>query len=124
MKSNKLRIMSLQLRSKLIVRNLDFKKFYSNKGKFPSSLINLLLLKNYHMAIYEMFLPEIPDLNLILRKQSGESRMPNTWPHFLKGVNIVKTRKEGKFYTGYQLKGGNSQVQLVNFKWIQNWRIF
>lgn len=45
------------------------------------------------MAIYEIFLPEISDVNLIMRKQLGESRMPNIWPCFLKGVNIMKNRK-------------------------------
>lgn len=67
-----------------------------------------------------MFLPEIPDLNLVLRKRSGESRMPNTWPHFLKGVNIVKTRKKGKFCMGYQLKGVIAKCNNVNLEWTQN----
>lgn len=33
------------------------------------------------------------DVTLIMRKQLGESRMPNIWPGFLKGVNIMMTRK-------------------------------
>ena len=63
-----------------------------DKGKFPSSLLNLSLLKNYHMVIYEIFLLEISDLNLI-RKWLGESRMLNIWHESSKSEYYEEQKK-------------------------------
>lgn len=72
-----------------------------DKGKFPSSLLNLSLLKNYHMVIYknyhmviyEIFLLEISDLNLI-RKWLGESRMLNIWHESSKSEYYEEQKEE------------------------------
>lgn len=73
-------------RDKLSVRNLDF-------SFLVLYFSDLLLLKNHHVVIYEPFLPEISALNLIRKKQLGESRRLNIWPGSLRGVNIVNHRK-------------------------------